>query len=142
MTVTASFSQYFENAVLSWFRGTTFPAVPANVYLALFTTPPVNGITAGSVEVPSSNAYARVAIVPNTTNFGAPSGAAPASIASGVNFVFPTPTGAGWGTVSGWALFDAASNGNMLAYGTFTPTLVSAGDTVEFLSGNLTLTAT
>jgi hypothetical protein len=137
MTVTSGFGQYLENACLNWFRGTTFPATVGDVYLALFTTAPVNGVIAGSTEV-SGSSYARVAIVPNTTNFGAPSGAAPASAVSGASFVFPTPSGS-WGTVVGWGLFDASSAGNFLAYGAFTGVAVGTGDTVEFLSGNLTL---
>ncbi len=140
MTATSGFSQYLENANLNWVRGTTFPAVPANLFLGLFTTPPANGVVAGSVEVTiGSNAYARFSFVPNTTNFAAPAGAAPATSANGANFVFATPTGAGWGTISGWAMFDAASAGNMIAYGTFTPVTVASGDTVEFLTGALTL---
>lgn len=137
MTVTSGFSQYLENAILNWFRGTTFPAVPATMYLALFTTAPVNGVDGAAVEV-SGNSYARKSFTPNGTNFGAPSGAAPASAVLGANQVFATPTGS-WGTVVGWAIYDAASSGNMLAYGTFTGTAVGNGDTVEFLIGNLTL---
>ena len=138
MAATSGFSQYLENACLNFFRGTTFPAVPANLYLALFTTAPVNGTDASAVEC-SGGSYARKAVVPNTTNFAAPSGAAPASSASGANFVFVTPTGS-WGTVVGWAIYDASSAGNMYAYGIFSGVAVGTGDTVEFLSGNLTLT--
>ena len=140
MTTTAGASQYTENNLLSWFRGTAFPAVPGNMFIGLFTTPPVNGVVAGSTEVTiGSNAYARFSFIPNTTNFVAPTGAAPATSASGANFVFATPTGTGWGTVSGWAIFDAASAGNMLCYGVFSPVTINNGDTVEFLTGNLTL---
>jgi hypothetical protein len=137
MTVTSGFAQYFENAILNWHRGTTFPAVPANLFVALFTTAPVNGVTAGSVEC-SGGSYARLSVTPNTTNFAAPSGAAPATSVSGANFVFVTPT-ASWGTVVGWAIFDAVTAGNMIDYGAFTGIAVGTGDTVEFLTGNLTL---
>lgn len=137
MTVTSGFGVYLEDAIINWHRGTAFPAVPANLYLALFTTAPVNGTDGAAVEV-SGSSYARVAIVPNTTNFAAPSGSAPATSASGANFVFPTPTGS-WGTVVGWGLYDAASSGHLLEYGAFSGVAVGSGDTVEFLSGNLTL---
>lgn len=137
MTVTSGFSQYLENAALNWFRGTTFPAVPSHVFLALFTTAPVNGVDSAAVEV-SGTSYVRLQITPNTTNFAAPSGAAPATSASGANFVFATPGGS-WGTVVGWALYDASTAGNMLMYGNFAGQDVGTGDTVEFLSGNLTL---
>ena len=137
MTVTSGFSQYLENANLNWFRGTTFPACPATVYLALFTTAPINGTDAAAVEV-SGTSYVRKSITVNTSNFAAPSGAAPATSASGANFVFATPGGS-WGTVVGWALYDAATSGDLLAYGAFTGVAVGSGDTVEFLNGNLTL---
>lgn len=140
MTVTNGYSSYLENANLNWFRGTTFPAVPANLYIALFTTAPVNGTDGAAVEVPASNNYSRKSFVPNTSNFGAPSGAAPATITSGANQVFATPSGS-WGTIVGFAIYDAASSGNMLCYGAFSGVAVGSGDTVEFLSGNLTVTA-
>jgi hypothetical protein len=138
MTVTSGFSQYLEDASLNWFRGTAYPAVPATLYLALFTTAPVNGVDSAAVEV-SGTSYVRKSFVPNTSNFAAPSGAAPASMSTGANLVFATPGGS-WGTVVGWAIYDTATAGNMLAYGAFTGVAVGTGDTVEFLSGNLTLT--
>lgn len=139
MTVTAGLSNYLENAVLNWFRGTAFPAVPTHIYLALFTTAPTNGSDSSAVEVPSSNGYVRLQLTPNTTNFGAPSGAAPATSVSGANFVMATPTGAGWGTVVAMGFYDAATAGNFLGYAPVTPTAIGSGDTVEFLTGNCTL---
>lgn len=138
MTVTTGFGQYLEDALLAWYRGDTFPAVPTSLYLALFTTPPVNGTDAAAVEV-SGTAYVRLAVTPNHSNFAAPSGAAPASSSNSGNLVFATP-GASWGTVSGWGLYDAAAAGHLLHYGTFAPTAIGSGDTVEFATGNLTLT--
>lgn len=140
MSATSGLSQYFENAIANWVRGTTFPAVPGTLYLALFTTAPVNGTDAAAVEVPATNGYARKSFTPNTTNFGAPSGAAPATMALAANQVFASPTGAGWGTIVGWAMYDAASAGNMICYGIFTGIPVASGDTVQFLVGTLTVT--
>lgn len=137
MTVTSGFSQYFENANLNWYRGTTFPAAPANLFYALFTVAPINGVDSGATEC-TGGSYARKSMVANTSNIAAPSGAAPATAATGANIVFVTPTGS-WGTVVGWAVYDASTAGNMLAYGAFTGVAVGTGDTVEFLTGNLTL---
>jgi|ERR1700690_784240 len=141
MTVTASASQYVENALLNWFRGTTFPAASATLYLALFQTPPVNGVTAGSVEVPLANNYSRLGFLTASAGFAAPSGAAPATALNGSNLVLATPSGS-WGTVQGWGIFDASTAGNMLAYGTFAPISPVNGDTVEFLTNNLSLSVT
>jgi hypothetical protein len=140
MTVTSGASQYLENALLNWFRGTTFPAVPAHTFLALFTVAPINGVDSGATEVPATNGYVRLSITPGVTTLVAPSGAAPATAATGANQVFASPTGAGWGTIAGWALYDAVTAGNMLVYGAFTPVAVASGDTVEFLTGALTVT--
>ncbi len=137
MSVTSGFGNYFENAILNWFRGTTFPVCPATVYLALFTTAPINATDGSAVEV-SGTSYVRKAVTVNTTNFAAPSGAAPATSVLGANQVFATPGGS-WGTVVGWGLYDASSAGDLLAYGAFTGVAVGSGDTVEFVSGNLTL---
>ncbi len=138
MSVTNGLSQYLENAILNWHRGTTFPACPATVYLALFTTPPVNGVDSSAVEA-TGTSYARVAVTVNTTNFAAPSGAAPATILSGATFTWPTVGSGGWGTVTGWGLYDASSAGNLLDYGTFPAQTLAAADTIAFASGQLSI---
>jgi hypothetical protein len=137
MTVTSGLGQYLEDALLAWHRGTAFPAPPATLYLALFTTPPVNASDGSAVEV-SGNNYSRKSFSADTSHFAAPSGAAPATMATNANLVFATPSGS-WGAVTGWGLYDAASGGNLLDYGTFGSVSPGNGDTVEFLSGNLTL---
>jgi hypothetical protein len=137
MTVTSGFGVYIEDALLAWFQGSTFPAVPASQYFALFTTAPINATDAAAVEV-SGTSYVRKAIVPTSALWANASGAAPATCVTAENVVFATP-GEAWGTVVGWGLYDAATSGHLLAYGAFTGVVVGTGDTVEFLSGNLTL---
>lgn len=141
MTVTSGMGQYLEDAVLATLRGTAFPTVPTHFFLAAFTTAPINGTDAAAVEVSGTN-YGRVQITPNTSNFAAPSGAAPATIASGADFSFATP-GASWGTVVGWGLYDALTAGNLWFYGPVSPGVaVGSGDSpVKFASASLTLTA-
>lgn len=137
MTTTAGLGTYIEQAVLNWFNGATYPAAPATVYLALFTTNPVNATDAAAVEV-SGTSYVRKAVTANTTNWPTATGAAPGTSVLGANQVFATPGGS-WGTVTGWALYDASTAGHMLAYGAFSGVAVGSGDTVEFLASNLTL---
>ena len=140
MTVTTGFGQYLENAQLNWLRGTAYPAAPATLYYALFTTPPVNGTDASAVEA-TGTSYARVAVTANTTNLGAPSGSGPATVTSGAAVTWPTVGTGGWGTVTGWGVYDAATAGNLLAYGTVASTTLAAADTVAFLTGALTVTS-
>lgn len=137
MTVTSGFGVYLEDAILAWFQGTAFPAVPADHYFALFTTAPINATDAAAVEV-SGTSYVRKAIVPSSSLWANATGAAPATSVTAENVVFATPGGA-WGTVVGWGIYDASTGGHLLAYGAFTGVSVGSGDTVEFLSGNLTL---
>lgn len=52
---------------------------------------------------------------------------------------FPTPT-AGWGTVTHFGVYDAATNGNLLFYAALTVAkTVNTSDTVSFAAGALTL---
>jgi hypothetical protein len=126
-----------EDSILAWFQGTTFPAVPAHHFFALFTTAPVNGTDGAAVEC-TGTAYARKSIAPSSALWANASGAAPATSTNAENIVFATPGGS-WGTAVGWAIYDAVTSGNMLAYGSFTGVAIGTGDTVEFLTGNLTL---
>lgn len=110
MATGTSMSSYLEAAVLNWFKGTTFPAAPANLYCALYTAAP-NDSSASGTEV-SGNNYSRVAVASTVwsaiTDNGAGNGA---NVSNSSTITFPTPSGAGWGTVVAFALYDAASNG-------------------------------
>lgn len=124
-------SQFMENAVLNVFRATNITA-PSTVFAALFTS--VGTATALGTEV-SGGSYARTAIT-----FGAPSGSAPATISNSGAVTFPTAT-ASWGTVSDFAIMDASSSGNCLAFGTLAASkTVGNTDTFVFQIGNLVVT--
>jgi len=142
MATTSGLSTYAQAALLNYFRGTTFPAVPANFYLALFTTAPGNGAAGTEVTAAAAPTYARLAIVPNTTNFGAPSVAAGVStIANGVNIIMAAMGNTASITVVGWGLYDAASAGNLWLYGPIASVSFAATDTPDFTAGNLTVSA-
>lgn len=96
---------------------------PTTVYVALFTALPTD--SGGGTEV-SGGSYARQSIT-----FGA---AASREVVSNATVTFPAAT-ADWGTILGWALFDASSAGNMLWWGECldVPKVVTSVDT----SGNL-----
>lgn len=128
-------SDFLENAVLAKvFNATAFPATPT-VHIALYTAAPTDA--GGGTEV-SGNAYARVAVTANTTNFPAPSGG---SIANGTAITFPQATPAGWGVVTTFGIFDAATSGNLLYWAALTASkTVDPLDTVSFAIGALTIT--
>jgi hypothetical protein len=132
-------SQYLENALLNWVKGTTFPAAPATVYVALFTTAPTNDAGASAVEV-SGNAYARAAIT-TTTQWSAISGAPAAAgqISNSATVTFATPTGS-WGTIVAIGIYDALTVGNLLYWNTITSQAIASGVVASFAVGALVIT--
>lgn len=83
---------------------------PAAVYVALLTTAPTDDTGTGLVEV-SGGAYARQA-----ATFGSVNNADPSTTANTAAVTFPQST-ASWGTVVAFALYDAATAGNLLYWG-------------------------
>lgn len=124
-------TDYLEGKIVEHVLRNVAYTSPTSVFAALFTAAP--GEAAGGTEVSASGtAYARQAIT-----FGAHSGGQVANSAA-VNF--PTATGAGYGTVTDMAIFDAATVGNMLYYGTLAASkIVAAGDSIGFAIGALTV---
>lgn len=110
---------------------------PAALYLALFTAAP--GEAGGGTEV-SGGSYARVQRDPLDANWTAPDSTGGLT-ANAADIQFPAPT-ANWGTATHWALFDAASAGNMLIYGALTVAkTINNGDAApKFAAGALTVT--
>ena len=126
----SAMSDYLENAFLDHFTGTTSTSAPAAVYIGL-STASMNDDNSGT-EL-SGSGYAREAIT-----FAA---AASASISNNAGVEFNSATGS-WGTVSHWAIYDAATGGNQLFHGSFaTPKAIATGDILKIASGALTITA-
>lgn len=127
-------SDYLENALLDHQLGGPDYVRPVTVYVALFTVAPTDA--GGGTEVVGGS-YARVAITNNATNFPA---AVAGSKANGTVITFPTPT-AGWGVVTHFGIFDAASGGNLLRWGPLTVAkTVDPGDQLSFPPGDLVCT--
>jgi hypothetical protein len=150
----AAMSDFLENKLIDWFfraqainiTGATAAAGtgPANLYIGLLTTTPTDS-TAGT-EV-TGNAYARVAVASSTTAWDNTQQASTTAASSGVTgttrnqaiITFPTPTPAGWGTVTGVGIYDAAAAGNLLIYSALTVSkTINVGDSVTFPANSLT----
>lgn len=129
-------SDYLEDALTGWFRGTGFPAATGSVYIALFTAAPSD--SGGGTEVAGS-AYARQAVAKaagSWTNGAAGSG----SISNTAAITFPTATGS-WGTITHVGIFDALTVGNLLMWGALSASkLIGSGDVFQFSIGSLVLT--
>lgn len=130
-----SFSDYAEKKTLDHLLGkTAFPMPTA--YIALSTADPTDAGT-GMAE-PSGGSYARKATT--GTDWNAATGASPATSTNATALSFPQAT-ADWGTITHFAIFDAATDGNMLVHGALTDGRdVLSGDTVSFQAGALTVT--
>ena len=105
-----SFADFWEKSVLDHIFMKTSYTQPTNIFVALSTTT----ITDAGLNVtePSGGAYARVSTA------GADWNAAVGSTVDNLNAItFPQATGF-WGNIIDFALFDASSAGNTLAYGT------------------------
>lgn len=127
----ASFTDYTENKVLDHVVGKTAFTMPT-AYVALFTAAPSDA--GGGTEV-TGGAYARVATTGATW---AAAAAGATENAAAINF--PTPT-ASWGTVTHFALMDAATVGNMLGWAPLTTSqAIGSGNTVSFAIGALDIT--
>jgi len=131
----AGWSDFLENEILDHVFGAAAYTAPATVYVALFTSAPSD--SGGGTEV-SGGSYARVAVTNNATNFPAASGGAKSN---GTVITFPAPT-ANWGTVTHFAIFDAASAGNMLGWAALSASrVINSGDGApKFAVGDLDLT--
>jgi hypothetical protein len=129
---------YLENKALDGVLGGPQYVLPGNVYIALSTAAFTTSATGSSMnEVPSTGAYARVAVTNTSTNWP---NAASGTKSNGAVFTFPAAT-ANWGTVQSFYITDSATGGNTL-YGAdlTTARTINNGDTASFAVGAITLT--
>ena len=131
-----SFADFLENELLDQIFGAQAYVAPATLYVALSTTTPSDDGT--NFTEPSGNAYARVAVTNNKTNFNT---AAAGAVDNAVSIDFAQATPAGWGTVTHFGIYDASSAGNLLAWGALTASkAIDALDTAKFAAGDLNAT--
>ena len=124
-----SFADYWENEILDHLFGKGSYTPPA-IYVGLSTADPTDD--ASGLAEPSGNSYARVATAGADWNV-----ASGGTIDSANDISFPEASGS-WGTLTHFALFDAASGGNMLAHGSLSISkTISSGDTAKFAAGDL-----
>lgn len=127
-----SFSDYLEDKILDHIVGKTSFTMPT-AYVAASTADPTDD--ASGIAEPSGDGYARVTTSGATWN--ASSGGATSNAAA---ISFPTATG-DWGTITHFALYDAATNGNMLAHGDLdTEQAISTNQILRFAAGDLDIT--
>lgn len=112
--------QSSQNYIDFLLKGVAMPALPASLWLCLFTTTPsLNGT--GGVEVSTSGTgYARVELPRIAGTWTGPTGTNQ-EYNNTSELIFPVPTG-NWGTIVSLGIYDAAANGNLI----FVSTIASA----------------
>lgn len=143
----AAMSNYLENRVIDvLFRGNTSTVWP-NTYIALMTATASD--TGGGTELPVANNYSRVLLVANTNNWSATDSSVSTAAVSGgttgttynlVPITFGAPSG-NWGVVNSFGIYDAATNGNLLFWGSLNQAkTINNGDAAPaFLAGQLSI---
>lgn len=112
--------------------------IPATLYVAVATASPNSTSTGLSLAEPTGGSYARVSVTNNSTNFTFDGYNA---VYNASDIIFPVATGF-WGRLGYWALTDAATAGNVLAYGTLNPVAtVVAGDRLTMVANSLSIAA-
>ena len=145
----SNLTNYAENKVIdALMRGQSLGA-PATLYFALLTA--ASNAEAGTVTEVSGGSYARVGVTASTTNFAGTQSAGSTTASSGTGgqtsnngaITFPAPSGANWGTVTHWAIYDASTSGNAWVVASLTtPKTINDGDAApSFAIGAMTLTA-
>lgn len=122
-----SMSLYLQNKLLDATVGNVAYTTPTTVYLALSSVD-ITGNT--SPTEPTGNNYSRQSV-----SFSA---AANGVITNSSTATF-SATGNAWPTVTAIAVMDASTGGNVLYYDNIPPRTVTAGQSLIFVSGRVTI---
>ncbi len=124
-----SFSNHWENKILDHiFSKGSYP--PPTIYVGLSTADPLDD--ASGLAEPVGNGYARAAT--NASDWNA---ASDGTISNVNELIFSEATGS-WGTITHFALFDAATGGNMLCHGSLSSSrAIVSGDKARFAADDL-----
>ena len=128
-----SYSNYLEEKILQHFFGGTTQTAPSDLYVALYVSDPTESDT--GTEVNGAN-YARQKIA-----FGTVGTSGAKSLVSNTGVVTFPQAGGSWGTITHFAIRDAETGGNLMAYAPLSVSKSSgSGDRMEFPIGGITVT--
>ncbi len=127
-------SNYLEDKLLNWLKGTAMGSSPAGLYVRLFTADPTDAGTLTSEVTTTIRPAGGVA-----ATFGSiTTGTGANSIANSAIVDFGNAAAAVTGNVTHFGIFDAATAGNMLYSDALTtPRAVVLGAAVSFAVGAL-----
>jgi hypothetical protein len=135
----AGLSNAFSTAILNAIKGSAM-TVPDPLYVALYTTNPSDNAGTGAVEC-TGTGYAREAIAASGWSAVGAGSSTNKKISNAGTVDFGT-AGAGWGTITGFGLYDASSNGTLYGWAALgSNKTINSGDTVDFAAGALVVGA-
>lgn len=127
-------SNYLEKKLLDHVLGLASYAMPATVYLALFTADP--GETGSLTAEIAKTGYARQNA---TSAMGATN--ATTGVSLNANVITFGPATEDWGVVTHVAFMDAPTGGNVLLYGILSSSRnIQNGDSFQFAANQLSVT--
>jgi hypothetical protein len=134
--MTTSLSTYLEQATLACWLGGVAITPPGTIYVALYSVVPSAGNASGT-EL-TGNGYARIGVANNqVAGWNAPSGSVPASVANKSTITFGIAS-SNWPPIVGFALYDAVTAGNELAWASISPSVtITSGNQAVFAPGAL-----
>ncbi len=127
----AGFSDYLEVEIADWLNGTQMPTPPTDLYVGLFNGDPTDSGSGGTEVTTTIRAAGRV-----TCTYSRSGGVLTNTSAADFG------TADAGATVDYFAIFDAASSGNMLMHAAVSSGggAITTGQAVSFAIGALTLT--
>ena len=132
----ANFSNYLENAIANWLNGDAMPAATSSLWVALYSSP---GVVQNNAATNLIGTRVEVSNL-NVTNATGSSDSSDASITNGAEIVMISNSNI-TATASHFAVYDAASTGNLLFHGALSSSVsIAVGDTVKFAANSITLT--
>lgn len=133
------YSTYMNNQLLNAAFGGAAYTPPATIHIGLSSTTPT--AAGGNVTEPITGAYARVAIPNNIANWPTTSTASKSN-ANAITLPVSTAAWLASAPLTNFLIYDAATAGNLLAFGTLNnPQIVnSSGVTLSFAAGQITIT--
>lgn len=134
----SSASVYTANKVLDLICNATTWTAPTDIYVGLFTSSDgLDENVEGSWDEATGGNYSRPAAT------GAFAAASNGTLSNDLaTITFPTAT-ALWGTMTHFAILDAATHGNVLVWGPLDASkTIDSGDSAQYLTGTLTVSLT
>jgi hypothetical protein len=135
----ANFSNYLENKIVGWLNGDALATITGSLYVALYSSPGVVQDNAATNLIGLTTPRVEVSSWTVTTATGSTDGS-DASITNAAEIVMTSNSNVA-ATASHFAVYDAASSGNLLFHGALSSSVsIAIGDTVKFAANAITLT--